>query len=276
VERTFEVTGPLALDVRVPAGSVEVDPTLEGAAEVVLTATNEESQRLVDAARIEVHRTAEGQELLVDVPGRAGALGSIAAVFGHGGIDCRIRCPQRPALSARTKSADVEVMGTLASADIATASGDVQLRDVDGEVNVKTASGDVAVGDVGGRASFATASGDVTVRRLSGAGSVATASGDVRIAAVAGDVKANTASGDVELGSVADGRIAVNSASGDVEVAVKRGTRTFLDCTTVSGDAHSELDGDDSAADGEGPLVEIRARTVSGDIRITRAQEVHA
>lgn len=276
MQRTFEVTGPLAIDVRIPAGSVEVDPTLDGTAEVVLRALDEESQRLVDEARVELRETAGGRQLLVEVPGRTGALASLVAVFGRGGVDCRIRCPRRPALSARTKSADVAAAGTLESADIATASGDVQLRDVDGEVNVKTASGDVIVGDVGGRGSFATASGDVTVGRLSGAGSAATASGDVRIAAVAGDVKASTASGDVELGSVADGRIAVNSASGDVEVAVKRGTRALLDCTTVSGDARSELDGDYSAAEGEGPLVEIRARTVSGDIRITRAQEVHA
>jgi len=136
VQRTFEVTGPLAIDVRIAAGSVEVDPTLDGAAEVVLTAHDEESQRLVDAARIELRETAGGSQLFVDVPGRSGALASLVAVFGRGGVDCRIRCPQRPALSARTKSADVEVTGTLESADVATASGDVQLRDVDGEATV--------------------------------------------------------------------------------------------------------------------------------------------
>jgi hypothetical protein len=272
VQRTFEVTGPLALDVRVPAGIVEIDPTLEGAAEVVLTASDEETQRLVDAARVELR----GGELLVDVPSRPGGLASLVAVFGRGGVDCRIRCPERPALSVRTKSADVEVTGTLERADVATASGEVQLRDVAGEVNVKTASGDVSVGEIGGRASFATASGDVSVRRLGAGASIATASGDVRAGTAAGEVKANTASGDVELESVADGRVSVNSASGDVHVGVRRGCRAFLDCTTVSGDARSDLAGDETAAEGDGPLVEIRARTVSGDITVTRAQEVHA
>jgi hypothetical protein len=68
----------------------------------------------------------------------------------------------------------------------------------------------------------------------------------------------------------------VNSASGDVAIGVRRGSRAHLDCTTVSGDARSELELSGDEPDGEGPFVEIRARTVSGDIRITRAQEVHA
>ena len=62
----------------------------------------------------------------------------------------------------------------------------------------------------------------------------------------------------------------------DVAIGVRRGSRAHLDCTTVSGDARSELELSGDEPDGDGPFVEIRARTVSGDIRITRAQEVHA
>jgi hypothetical protein len=80
---------------------------------------------------------------------------------------------------------------------------------------------------------------------------------------------------------VQEGTVAVNSASGDVEVGVRRGARAYLDCSTVSGDARSDLEPmddepEDGAAEDGGPFVEIRARTMSGDIRITRAQEVRA
>jgi hypothetical protein len=74
-----------------------------------------------------------------------------------------------------------------------------------------------------------------------------------------------------------------------VTIGVRRGSKVFLDCNTVSGDTTSELELTTEAPAGDGPLVEIRAKTVSGDIRITRApapvtnpgpsetvQEVHA
>jgi hypothetical protein len=71
-------------------------------------------------------------------------------------------------------------------------------------------------------------------------------------------------------------------------IGVRRGSRVFLDCNTVSGDTSSELELTSDAPAGDGPLVEIKAKTVSGDITITRAappeskppapseQEVHA
>jgi DUF4097 and DUF4098 domain-containing protein YvlB len=80
------------------------------------------------------------------------------------------------------------------------------------------------------------------------------------------------------------GKVAAHSVSGDVTIAVRRGSKVYLDCNTVSGDTSSELELTTDAPAGDGPLVEIRAKTVSGDIRITRApalvnadaQEVHA
>jgi hypothetical protein len=76
--------------------------------------------------------------------------------------------------------------------------------------------------------------------------------------------------------------VTAQSVSGDVLVAVRRGAKVYLDCNTLSGDTSSELDmtGEPAA---DGPLIEIRVKTVSGDIAITRApapadstQEVHA
>src|SRR5436305_593996 len=59
---------------------------------------------------------------------------------------------------------------------------------------------------------------------------------------------------------------------------VRRGSRVYVDANTISGSTSSELDlqeapddaNDDSGSD-DGPMVEIRAKTVSGDIAIARA-----
>jgi DUF4097 and DUF4098 domain-containing protein YvlB len=119
--------------------------------------------------------------------------------------------------------------------------------------------------------SVQTASGDVQVDSVRGPVSIATASGDVRIDEAYDDVSANTVSGDQDHGAVMTGVLAAHSVSGDVHIGVRRGSRVFLDCNTVSGDTSSELELTSDAPAGAGPLVEIKAKTVSGDIRITRA-----
>ena len=67
------------------------------------------------------------------------------------------------------------------------------------------------------------------------------------------------------------GQVNATSVSGDVTIGVRRGSKVYLDCNTISGDTSSELELTTDAPAGDGPLVEIRAKTVSGDIRITRA-----
>ena len=67
--------------------------------------------------------------------------------------------------------------------------------------------------------------------------------------------------------------------SGDVRVGVGRGTRVWIDATSVSGDLGSELGLDDREPDtdepdpGGGPVVPLRVKTVSGDVSIVRATE---
>lgn len=276
MQRSFEVTGPVQLDLRLAAGEIEVDTTLEDRVEVELTARDDESQRLLDAARVETRDAGGRPEVLVDVPARQGGFGLSLLLGREQGVSCHLRCPEGSSLKARTKSADVTAGPRLGDADVATASGDVELGDVGGELSAKTASGDIAVGAVAGKAAVNTASGDVGVESAGGSLSVNTASGDVHVGSASGDAKANTASGDLRIDAVQEGRVNVNSASGDIAVGVRRGVRAYLDCTTVSGDARSDLDLSSDEPDGDGPLVEIRARTMSGDIRVTRAQEVHA
>jgi DUF4097 and DUF4098 domain-containing protein YvlB len=171
----------------------------------------------------------------------------------------------------RAKSADVACSIDVAGADIATASGDTRLENVHGDLSVKSASGDVSVRNVGGRASVNTASGDLDVGVVRGTLNANSASGDISVESVDSDAKANTASGDIDIDAVLQGEVTVNSASGDVAIGVRRGSRAYLDCSTVSGDARSELDMTGDVPAGDGPLVHVKARTVSGDIVITRA-----
>jgi DUF4097 and DUF4098 domain-containing protein YvlB len=133
-----------------------------------------------------------------------------------------------------------------------------------------------------GGVNIQTASGDIDLSIARGPVNVTSVSGDISIGEAYDNVNANSVSGDQDHGAVMQGVVAAHSVSGDVTIAVRRGSKAFLDCTTVSGDTTSELELTSDQPAGDGPLVEIRAKTVSGDIRITRApapadtQEVHA
>jgi len=279
MQRTFEVQGPVELDVRLASGDIEVDPTAEGRVEVELIAHDEESQRLVDNARIELNPHGHRPTILVDVPQKKGFSISL---FGRTGIECRVRCPHDSGVSVRTKSADIRTRGTIGGLNVATASGDLDIDRVSGGVNVKSASSDFSAREVVGGVNIQTASGDIDLSVARGPVNVTSVSGDITIGEAYDNVNANSVSGDQDHGAVMQGVVAAHSVSGDVTIAVRRGSTAFLDCTTVSGDTTSELELTSDAPSGEGPLVEIRAKTVSGDIRITRAsapadtQEVHA
>jgi hypothetical protein len=276
MQKTFEVQGTTEVEIRLNAGDIQVDATLDGSVTVELLAHDDEAQQLVDEARVEL----QGNRVLVDVPQKRGGF-SFGNLFGRQGISCRVRCPEGSLLTARTRSADLTVRGAIGGMNVATASGDVEVDRVEGGVNVKSASADFSARDVG-PVNVVTASGDIDIEVVRGPANVSTASGDVTIGAAYDNVNSNTVSGDQTHDAVMRGNVALNSVSGDVTVGVRRGSRVFLDCNTVSGDTSSELELSAEPATGDGPLVEIRAKTVSGDIKITRApapadtQEVHA
>jgi hypothetical protein len=281
MQRQFEVGGPIELDVRLASGEIEVDATLPGRVEVELIAHDEESRALLENARIELQDHSSSPKVLVDVPQKRGGF-SFGLIFGRSGITCRVRCPDHSSLAVRSKSADVTARGTLGGASISSASGDVEVEQVDGGLNVKTASSDVSAREVTGGTNVQTASGDVEIGIAHGPVNIATASGDVVVDEAAESVSVNTVSGDQRHGAVMKGNVGAHSVSGDIEIGVRRGSKVWLDCNTVSGDTSSELEVRADVPEGDGPLVEIRAKTVSGDIKITRApapagtMEVHA
>ena len=75
MRKEFDVAGPVELDIRLASGEIEIDPTLDGRVEVELTADDEESQRLIDNARIELQERQGRPEVVLDVPQRKGSFG---------------------------------------------------------------------------------------------------------------------------------------------------------------------------------------------------------
>jgi hypothetical protein len=274
LSETYQTPGRVLLNLAIPAGVIEIDTAAGDTTQVELEALTESARELLDHTRMELRERGGGHEVMVEVPTtRSGFFIS----FGRGpDFRLRVTCPNGAELDVQTKSADVRGHGVFGSSDVKTASGDINLGEIQGDARIKTASGDVSVDDVHGITYVQTASGDLALQRARGNVTGQLVSGDIWIRDALHSVALNTVSGDVRLDAVVEGSIDVTAISGDILVGVRRGSRVFVDCNTISGSTNSELDLSDSPApaaeSGEpGPQVELRAKTVSGDIGIIRA-----
>ena len=247
---TFSTPGPVSLDIRIPTGEVEIETDDAQETAVELEARGRDAAELEQAAEISMRQRGDGYEVRVEA-GRGGGRGLFRR---NGDYRVRVAAPHDASVRAQLLSADINGRGRYS------------------EVDVKVASGDVEFEEVTGRATVDTASGDVHLERA-GTPKVNSASGDVRVDDALDGAEVNTASGDVDVRSVTAGDVRLNSASGDIEVGIAKGSRLWVDAQTLSGDTSSELDlesGEGIETD-EGPLVELKARSMSGDIAVKRA-----
>jgi hypothetical protein len=240
MEQTFSTPKPPRLVVRIPSGTIDIDAT--GLSDTTVEVTQQGRDPGDD------FRIAERGNTIHVVSRKRFSFGKEYEV--------RIAAPAGTVLEAvRLGSGDVRVRGRVGDVDVKSGSGDVHLDQIEGEARVDCGSGDIRVGAVGGSARFHSASGDVVVGEVARGITVRTASGDITVeAATAGEVK-------------------LQSASGDLDVGIRRGSRVFVDARSMSGDTKSELELGEapSGGNGEAPLVELKAQTMSGDITVRRA-----
>lgn len=181
-----------------------------------------------------------------------------------------ITAPAGSRVAARTGAGDVTVTGSAGWAAVRTGSGGVTLGPVDGDADVTTGSGDISVGEVSGRSRVRTGSGAITLAAAGGSTDIKAGSGDVEVGAVAGDLQVRTGSGDVRISDARSGSHDLTTGSGELRVGVHPGVRARLDLSSGSGSARSELEVDASAPE-QGTPLQVRGRTGSGDVLVTRA-----
>jgi DUF4097 and DUF4098 domain-containing protein YvlB len=245
---SFSTPGPVSLDIRIPAGEVEIETDDAPETAVELEARGRDADERERDAEISFRPRGDGYEVRVEA-GRGGGL-----FRRNGEYRVRIAAPHGATVRANLASTEISGRGRYQELDVKVASGDVEFEEISGEAAVNTASGDVQLERVG-------------------TAKVNSASGDVQIEESAAGADVNTASGDVQIRSVVSGEVRVNSASGDIDVGIAKGSRLWVDAQTLSGDTTSELDlesGETIETD-EGPLVELKARSMSGDISVKRA-----
>ena len=269
---SFDTPGSVSLQIKLPSGRVAVTTADQPTTTVEVVPLGRRGQDAIEEIEITMDERSGRHVVRIEQRDRF-RWGPIQITWG-GDFECRITCPPGTDLDLSGASTDVRAEGELGEVSARTASGDLRLQTVRGQLQVKSASGDVSVGEVGGDASVVTVSGDIGIERIDNALTARAVSGDVTIGTVAGDVGVSTTSGDIDVKAVTDGEIRVQTVSGDVRLAVARGTRVWIDATSVSGSLESELGIEDAAAsegDSAGGGVPLRVKTVSGDVTIVRS-----
>jgi putative adhesin len=251
LERTFHTPLPLELEVGIPSGDIEVETT-EGEESNI---TVDGDERLLE----EVEIRQDGDRLVVAYRGKGKfgfSLSPLSLVFGVNDLRIRASLPHGAGVKVKTASADTRLEGRFGTLAVNSVSGDVRMR-----------------GELAG-ATLKTVSGDADLDRVGGDLSAQTVSGDLRIGPVAGSADLKTVSGDARLQSVAAGDVRFSSVSGDFEIGIAQGSALDVDAGSTSGDLSSEVPLGSEPVVGEdepAPVVVLRGRTVSGDVKIFRA-----
>ncbi len=268
--QTFETSGSVTMVLGVPCGKVDLvaDQSSQTTVEVVPLRDDEASRIAADETRVDLRREGDDSTITVEVPRPWGYL-----LFGDD-PQVHVIVHTREATNVRMSgaAADFEGRGVLGWLDVTTASGDVAADEVR-QAKVKAASGDVRCNRITGEASIRTASGDIALDELGGPTRIHSASGDVTVGRDHSDLKIQTASGDQRIEAVSRGRATLRSASGNLTVGVARGSTVWIDAKSMSGETTSELEVGESPPGADQPHLELRATTMSGDIRIMRADE---
>jgi DUF4097 and DUF4098 domain-containing protein YvlB len=186
-----------------------------------------------------------------------------------------VTAPSASGIRIQSQSADVVVTGRADRLETRTASGDVSVADVDARSVVQTASGDVRVSSTAD-CDVRTASGDIEVGKVSAEAILHSTSGDIRLDNATGNISARSVSGDVRVLDASIGRTEIITVSGDVEVGIHAGSLAAVDLNTVSGTTNSDFEVSDQVPSGdddveEGPVLDLRVKTTSGNIRLRKS-----
>lgn len=251
--RTFNVNGPVQLELTTGSGDVHVTTGTAGEVQIhgVIHArgwTDADAQERLN--RIESNPPVSQDNNLIRVGGAGFNTGSAS-------IDYTITVPPNTELHCRAGSGDVDVTGIQGPATFASGSGDIVASGIGNDVQAAAGSGNVKIFGVKGQTQVTTGSGDIAVHDAKGTARLHSGSGNVTLENPSDRVVAEAGSGDVTVnGATADLR--VRTGSGTISIGGNPGAMNYWDIHASSGDVVLRIPSDAS--------FELHAHTGSGDI----------
>jgi len=275
-EKTFQVTGPVDLEVQTRSGDIIVRSGPAGTVSVRGKIYVGDhwlfGNRHTDVSDIEQHPPVrqEGNSIHIDYV-------SVRDIS----VDYEITVPEDTAIRTHSGSGDQTIEGTRGNADLQSGSGDMRLTRLTGEIRLQTGSGDVRAREISGAVRGGAGSGDIEVEET-GTGDIDlhTGSGNITARGMQGGFRAEAGSGDITAEGMQTGAWEIRTGSGNVHVRLPANAAFDADISTSSGtldvdapismtvqgrvqETRKHIEG---KVRGGGPLLTLR--TGSGDIHI--------
>ena len=253
-DRSFNVTGPIRLELSNASGDVSITGSSDG--------------------KVHVHGEVRASGFGFDNPQKRlddtvsnppveqrGDTIRVGADFSHlrnVSIAYTIQVPHDTEVDANVASGAENIRDLRGPVKVHAASGTIRVEKIDKNADLATASGSVTASDVGSDVQVSSASGNVTVSNVKGDVRVKAISGVIRVSHPGGRVEGNTASGEVEIQDAAND-VTAHAASGRVYVAGNPGAQGYWNLKTASGGVQISVP---SSAN-----FHLSAEAVSGEIR---------
>jgi hypothetical protein len=275
-EKTFQVSGPVDLEVLTRSGDITVRTGPAGSVlirgKIFVGDHWLFGKRQADVSEIQQHPPLrqDGNSIHIDYV-------NVRDIS----VDYEITVPAETALRTRSGSGDQTIEGIHGNADLQTGSGDMRLAGLTGAIHLQTGSGNVRAHDISGSVRGGAGSGDIEVdERSSGDIDLHTGSGNVTVRGIQGAFRADAGSGDITAEGKQSGAWEIRTGSGNVHVRLPSNSAFDADISTSSGtidvDSPIEMTVQGRVQEsrktihgkvrGGGPLLSVR--TGSGDIRI--------
>jgi DUF4097 and DUF4098 domain-containing protein YvlB len=275
-EKTFQVSGPVDLEVQSHSGDIIVRNGPAGS--VTITGKIFVGDhwlfggRQSEVSDIEQHPPLrqDGNSIRVDYVNARDI-----------SVNYEITVPEDATVRTHSGSGDQTIEGIRGNADLQSGSGDMKLARLTGEIRLQSGSGDVRAREISGPVRGGAGSGDIELEET-GKGDVDlhTGSGNITARGVQGAFRADAGSGDITAEGAQSGAWEIRTGSGNVHVKLPANAAFDANISTSSGtldvdapitmtvqgrvqESHKSIVG---KVRGGGPLLTLR--TGSGDIHI--------
>lgn len=266
--QTYDTPSPITVIIDVMVADVTIDASDRTDSKVTVTPSNPAKPADVKAAEQCKVEFADGRLTVKSLK-----QWKMYSPFGpSGSIDVLVEVPTGSQVSGDSSLGTFRSEGRLGDCTIKTSMGGIHLGET-ANLDADTSSGSMTVADVVGTATIKNSNGETKVGSVTGDVLIKSANGGIAIGTAHAGVDAKTANGNVRIGEVVAGAVTVETALGELEIGVRDGSAVWLDLDTQFGTVDSTLDASTSPTKGD-RVVELRARTSMGDIRIRRAEKV--
>jgi DUF4097 and DUF4098 domain-containing protein YvlB len=232
-ERTFQVSGPVNLEVQSRSGDITVRSGPAGTVSVRGKIFVGDHWLFGGDRRVEeVHEIEQNPPLRQQ--GNSIHIDSVNV--RNISVDYEITVPVETAVQAHTGSGDQTIEGVHGNADLQSGSGDMRLSRLSGDIRIQTGSGNLRGHEISGPVRGGTGSGDVELEETgSGDVDLRTGSGNITARGLNGTFRGETGSGDITVKGTQTGSWEIRTGSGNVHVRLPSNSAFEADLSTSSG-----------------------------------------